>query len=91
MPAHRSSHVNSNGSEIGLFGQYQNTWPLDAPAPRSASAWSHASKRQAGEGGVRVLYTKAGTRLSAARISATDALVDHKAYWAPVHSTDEAR
>ncbi|MGH7067881.1 MAG: N-6 DNA methylase, partial [Acetobacteraceae bacterium] len=45
---------------------------------------------QAGQGGVRVLYTKAGTRLSAARISPSGALVDHKAYWAPVRSENEA-
>jgi hypothetical protein len=38
----------------------------------------------------RVLYTKAGTRLSAVRLVATDAIVDHKAYWASVRSSAEA-
>jgi SAM-dependent methyltransferase len=38
----------------------------------------------------RVLYTKAGTRLSAARLLVTDAIVDHKAYWASVRSSAEA-
>jgi hypothetical protein len=38
----------------------------------------------------RVLYTKAGTRLSAVRLLATDAIVDHKAYWASVRSSAEA-
>jgi hypothetical protein len=38
----------------------------------------------------RVLYTKAGTRLSAVRLLAPDAIVDHKAYWASVRSSAEA-
>jgi hypothetical protein len=38
----------------------------------------------------RVLYTKAGTRLSAAKLLTTDAVVDTKAYWASVRSIEEA-
>ncbi len=38
----------------------------------------------------RVLYTKAGTRLSAARLHPTAMIVDHKAYWASVRSSAEA-
>ncbi len=45
---------------------------------------------QAGQPTIRVLYTKAGTRLSAVTIAADDALVDHKAYWASARSPDEA-
>jgi len=45
---------------------------------------------QAGQPSIRVLYTKAGTRLSAVTIAADDALVDHKAYWAPARSPEEA-
>ncbi len=45
---------------------------------------------QTGQPAVRVLYTKSGTRLSAARIAADDALVDHKAYWAAARSQNEA-
>jgi hypothetical protein len=45
---------------------------------------------QAGQPTIRVVYTKAGTRLSAARIAADEALVDHKAYWASARSPDEA-
>jgi len=45
---------------------------------------------QAGQPTIRVLYTKAGTRLSAASIAANDALVDHKAYWASARSQAEA-
>jgi SAM-dependent methyltransferase len=45
---------------------------------------------QAGQPTIRVLYTKAGTRLSAVTIAANDLIVDHKAYWAPVRSPEEA-
>jgi len=45
---------------------------------------------QAGPPAIRVLYTKAGTRLSAARIAANDVLVDTKAYWASARSQAEA-
>lgn len=45
---------------------------------------------QAGQPSVRVLYTKAGTRLSAVTIAADDAVVDHMAYWAPARSAEEA-
>jgi len=45
---------------------------------------------QAGQPTIRVLYTKAGTRLSAASIAANDALVDHMAYWASARSQAEA-
>jgi hypothetical protein len=45
---------------------------------------------QAGQAAIRVVYNKAGTRLSAASIAASDALVDTKAYWAPARSPAEA-
>ena len=45
---------------------------------------------QAGQPTIRVLYTKAGTRLSAAIIAANDALVDHMAYWASARTQAEA-
>ncbi len=44
----------------------------------------------AGQPTIRVLYTKAGTRLSAVAIAANDALIDHMAYWAPARSPKEA-
>ena len=46
---------------------------------------------QTGPSTIRILYTKAGTRLSAARIASGCELVDHMAYWAPARSDDEAR
>jgi hypothetical protein len=39
---------------------------------------------------IRVLYSKAGTRLSAATVTDAEAIIDHMAYWAPAHSRDEA-
>ncbi len=39
---------------------------------------------------IRVLYTASGTRLSAARVAASDAIVCHGAYWATARSADEA-
>ncbi len=45
---------------------------------------------QTGQPTIRVLYTKAGTRLSAARIAANDVIVDTKAYWASARSQAEA-
>ncbi len=45
---------------------------------------------QAGTPAMRVLYTKAGARLSAVRLAANDILVDHKAYWASARSPAEA-
>ena len=45
---------------------------------------------QADERAIRVLYTKAGIRLSAAKVTETTAIVDHKAYWATAHTAEEA-
>jgi hypothetical protein len=44
---------------------------------------------QAGPPTIRVLYTKAGTRLSAVRISTDDLIIDHKAYWAKARTAKE--
>jgi hypothetical protein len=39
---------------------------------------------------IRVLYTKAGTRLSACWLENSEAVIDHKAYWASATSLREA-
>lgn len=39
---------------------------------------------------IRVLYTKAGTRLSACWLENSEAVVDHKAYWTAARSLEEA-
>ncbi len=41
--------------------------------------------------GPRVVYTKAGTRLSAAVVDDPEIVIDHKAYWAPIRRVEEAR
>jgi len=46
---------------------------------------------QAGVAGPRVVYTKAGTLLSAAIVEDDAFVIDHKAYWAAVESLGEAR
>lgn len=45
---------------------------------------------QAARSPIRVLYTKAGTRLSACWLEDDDVIVDHKAYWAAANSLEEA-
>ena len=50
----------------------------------------HNLRVQAGPPTIRVLYTKAGTRLSAVRISTDDIIIDHKAYWARARTAREA-
>ena len=45
---------------------------------------------QAAPGPMRIAYTKAGTRLSAACIPEPGVIVDHMAYWATAASRDEA-
>ena len=45
---------------------------------------------QAAKSPIRVLYTKAGTRLSACWLEDDDVIIDHKAYWAAANSIEEA-
>ncbi len=47
-------------------------------------------RAQANRAPVRVLYTKAGTRLSACWLEDDDVVVDHKAYWSAANSLEEA-
>lgn len=42
-------------------------------------------------GASRVVYAKAGTTLSAARVLEPTAIIDHKLYWAPIASAAEGR
>lgn len=46
---------------------------------------------QATNAGTRVVYTKAGTLLSAATLVDAQMIIDHKAYWAAARSPDEGR
>ncbi len=47
-------------------------------------------RAQANRTPVRVVYTKAGTRLSACWLEDDDIIVDHMAYWSAAHSLEEA-
>lgn len=47
-------------------------------------------RSQSAQTPLRVLYTKAGTRLSACWIDDPDVVIDHKAYWCGARSMDEA-
>lgn len=47
--------------------------------------------RQLGAVKHRVVYTKAGTRLAASRLDDQQQIVDHKLYWLPVRSKQEAQ
>jgi hypothetical protein len=47
-------------------------------------------RAQANRTTIRVLYTKAGTRLSACWLEDDDVIVDHKAYWSAAKSHEEA-
>ncbi len=47
-------------------------------------------RAQANRSPRRVLYTKAGTRLSACWIEDADVIIDHMAYWAAANSLEEA-
>ena len=51
----------------------------------------HKLSRQLGASGTRIVYTKAGTLLSAAALDVPCMIVDHKAYWATARSPEEAR
>jgi hypothetical protein len=46
---------------------------------------------QFGTTGLKVVYTKAGTLLSASILDDSRVVVDHKAYWAVARSIEEAR
>lgn len=47
-------------------------------------------RAQADRTPIRILYTKAGTRLSACWLEDDDVIVDHKAYWSAANSLEEA-
>jgi hypothetical protein len=74
-----AAHANKNTD-----GQPRMTLSAQIDYMRKLSSQSQAAAVE------RVLYNKAGTRLSAARLIAIDGIVDTKAYWASVRSTAEA-
>lgn len=66
-----------------------------APATR-LTLWEQINyqgklSKQLGAPTHRVVYSKSGTKLAAARLSDPKAIIDHKLYWLPARNIDEAR
>lgn len=76
----------------GKWNQHSNKKADGSPRTTLTHSLNHLRKLsvQAGRPPIRVLYTKAGTRLSACWIEDDDIVVDHKAYWAAANSREEA-
>jgi len=74
------------------WNQHSNKAADGSPRVTLAQSLNHLQKltAQAERSPIRVLYTKAGTRLSACWIEDEDVVVDHMAYWSAAHSLEEA-
>ena len=74
------------------WNEHSNRGTDGAPRVTLAQSVNHLQKvtAQAARSPVRVLYTKAGTRLSACWLDEDDIIVDHQAYWSAAHSLEEA-
>jgi hypothetical protein len=74
------------------WNEHSNKGAGGTPRVTLAQSLNHLQKltAQANRAPVRVLYTKAGTRLSACWLEDDDVVVDHKAYWSAANSLDEA-
>ena len=74
------------------WNEHSNKGSNGAPRTTLAQSLNHLQKltAQAARSPMRVLYTKAGTRLSACWIEDDDVVVDHKAYWSTANSLEEA-
>lgn len=74
------------------WNEHSNKGADGAPRVTLSQSLNHLQKLSAQAAGspVRVLYTKAGTRLSACWLVDDDVIVDHKAYWSSANSIEEA-
>lgn len=74
------------------WNEHSNKDVDGAPRVTLAQSVNHLQKltAQAARSPVRVLYTKAGTRLSACWLEDDDVVVDHMAYWSAADSLEEA-
>ena len=74
------------------WNEHSNRNAEGEPRVSLARSLNHMQKltAQAMEAPIRVLYTKAGTRLSACWLEDDAVVVDHKAYWAAANSIEEA-
>lgn len=71
-------------------------WEENRSAASKISLWEQIDyqgklTRQLGAPAQRVVYSKAGTKLAAARLNDPQAVIDHKLYWIPARNIDEAR
>lgn len=76
----------------GKWNEHSNKGSDDTPRVTFAQAINHLQKltAQATRYPIRVLYTKAGTRLSACWLEDDDIVVDTGAYWGAANSLEEA-
>jgi hypothetical protein len=74
------------------WNEHSNKAADGSPRVTLAQSLNHLQKltAQALRAPIRVLYTKAGTRLSACWLEDDDVIIDHKAYWSAAHSLEEA-
>ncbi|MBE0704529.1 MAG: N-6 DNA methylase, partial [Afipia sp.] len=74
------------------WNEHSNKGADGGPRVTLAASVNHLQKltAQGARSPVRVLYTKAGTRLSACWIEDDDVIVDTKLYWSPANSLEEA-
>ncbi|MDO8359797.1 MAG: N-6 DNA methylase, partial [Devosia sp.] len=74
------------------WNEHSNKGADGAPRVTLGASVNHLQKltAQAARSPLRVLYTKAGTRLSACWIEDDDVVVDTSAYWSAANSLDEA-
>jgi N-6 DNA Methylase len=74
------------------WNEHSNTAADGTPRVTLAQSVNHLQKltAQATTSPVRVLYTKAGTRLSASWIEDRDVVIDTSAYWSVANSLEEA-
>ena len=76
----------------GKWNEHSSKDVDGAPRVTLTQSVNHMQKltAQAVRSPLRVLYTKAGTRLSACWLEDDDVVVDHKAYWSATNSLEEA-
>ncbi|TJX06630.1 MAG: hypothetical protein E5X43_02675, partial [Mesorhizobium sp.] len=74
------------------WNEHSNKGVDGAPRMTLTRSLNHLQKlvAQAARSPIRVLYTKAGTRLSACWLEDDDVIIDHKAYWSAANSLEEA-
>ncbi|GAA4025235.1 N-6 DNA methylase [Sphingomonas swuensis] len=74
------------------WNEHSNKAADGSPRVSLTHSLNHLQKltAQAERSPIRILYTKAGTRLSACWLEDDDVIVDHKAYWSAANSLEEA-